>query len=184
MLLHHPHESVAFAGYTAGFTAYYGLKQAFYAATSLRPDEDEVTVRNGFFTPPAPAQTQCDLTPPLSTAASQNKDFPSKLVHGYHSTYARRSDVVLVNVAPIPSCDRNLQHYQKELAGITSNQLMPLPIGYFNDGRHYTASGSEVVSRLVSDEVNQVTGQNLEEAQRRQGSQAFAALQTQSPITR
>ncbi|MBS1815496.1 MAG: hypothetical protein JSS87_11520 [Acidobacteria bacterium] len=182
MLLQHPHEAVSFAGYAAGFSAYYGLKQAFYFATRMRPDEDEVRVRNGFFTPPVPARTRCDAVP--TTPASADNTYPHQVVQDYHRNYIAHSDVVLVNVAPIPSCDKNLQQYQKNLAGVTNNTLTPLPIAYFNDGRHYTASGSEVVSRLVSDEVNRVAGLTTEEAQQRRGAQIVAALQSSAPITR
>jgi hypothetical protein len=62
---------------------------------------------------------------------------------------------------------------------VTNNELTPLPIGYFNDGRHYTASGSEVVSRLVSDEVNAAAGRTMEEAQVQHGSHSYASLPLQ-----
>lgn len=182
VLLTHPREAVTFAGYAAGFSAYYALKQAVYMTTQMRPDEDEVHVRNGFFTPPAPARTRCDAAPALASAVD---DFPRQLVQNYHQNYAPRTGTVLVNVAPIPSCDRNLSQYQQELAGLTSNNLTSLPIAYFNDGRHYTASGSEVVSRLISDEVNRAAGQSIEDAQVRHGAGTLATLQTASaPIPR
>lgn len=182
VLLTHPREAVTFAGYAAGFSAYYALKQAVYVTTQMRSDEDEVHVRNGFFTPPAPARTRCDASPALTSSAD---DFPRELVRNYHQNYAPRTGTVLVNVAPIPACDRNLTRYQQELAGVTSNDLTALPIAYFNDGRHYTASGSEVVSRLISDEVNRAAGQSFEDAQIRRGAATVATLQSAaSPITR
>ena len=64
--------------------------------------------------------------------------------------------LVLVNVAPIPSCDQNLAAFSSELNGVTSNSLLPLPVGLFNDPRHYTAVGSAVVSRLIAEELNAV----------------------------
>ena len=67
---------------------------------------------------------------------------------------------MLVNVAPIPACDQNLAAYAAELDGITSNSLLPLPIGLFNDGRHYTAPGSLVVSTLIAKELNAVAKSN------------------------
>ena len=66
-----------------------------------------------------------------------------------------------MNVAPIPDCDDNLAAYTAELNGITSNQLLPLPVGYFNNCCHYTAQGSEIVSTLVADELNAVDGRSL-----------------------
>ncbi len=39
---------------------------------------------------------------------------------------------------------------------MTNNRLQGLPIGLFNDSRHYTAFGSRVVSALVARQVNQV----------------------------
>jgi len=43
---------------------------------------------------------------------------------------------------------------------VTSNSLLPLPVGLFNDPRHYTAVGSAVVSRLVAQELNAVAQRN------------------------
>ena len=67
---------------------------------------------------------------------------------------------MLVNVAPIPACDQNLAAYSSQLQGVTSNPLLSLPIGLFNDGRHYTALGATVVSRLVAQELNEAATQN------------------------
>ena len=64
------------------------------------------------------------------------------------------------SVAPIPACDQNLAAYQAELDGVTSNSLVPLPIQYFNDGRHYTAPGSQIVSKAISNELNAVARRN------------------------
>ena len=76
------------------------------------------------------------------------------------TTTCGRSGVVLVNVAPIPSCDQNLSAFRKQLDGVTSNSLLSLPIGLFNDQRHYTAVGSTIVSRLIAQELNEVANQN------------------------
>lgn len=155
MLLEHPAEAVSFAGYTAGFSAYYTLKRALFYATRIRSGDDTVQVRNGFFTPPSPPRTQCDDTLPVQQAGFAEAS--REVVQGYKQ-YQPQHGTVLVNVAPIPACDRNLQAYQNELSGITSNTLQALPIHLFNDQRHFTASGSDVVSRMVADEVNRTTG--------------------------
>lgn len=155
-LLGHPQESIAFAGYAAGFSAFYGIKDLWFHLTRVRSPEDRITVRNGFFTPPAPPRTECD--PSASLANSPARDYPRTLVNQYRTEYASRSGLVLVNVAPIPSCDQNLAAYSSQLDGVTSNHLLPLPIGLFNDGRHYTALGATIVSTLVSEELNGVTG--------------------------
>ena len=159
MLLTHPQESIAFAGYAAGFSAYYAIKNAWFHITSLRPEEDTVTVRNGFFTPPAPARTFCETAAAISDSAEATA-YSRTLVEDYRTRYAPQSGVVLVNVAPIPSCDQNLAVYRSELNGVTSNSLLPLPIGLFNDGRHYTAVGSNIVSHLIAEELNEVASRN------------------------
>ena len=158
ILLTHPHEAVAFAGYAAGFTAYYGIKDVWFHTTRLRAEEDRIKVRNGFFTPPSPARTYCDAAAKLTGHSSGN--FPRALADDYRNSYADRSSIVLVDVAPIPSCDDNLKAYSSELQGVTSNSLQSLPIGLFNDGRHYTAFGSQVVSTLVARQVNDVAQKN------------------------
>jgi hypothetical protein len=160
VLLSHPQESISFAGYAAGFSAWYGIKNVWFHATHLRPEEDTVTVRNGFFTPPSPARTSCIPAASVVSTDPHEADFSRSLVADYKRSYAGRAGIVLVNVAPIPACDSNLAAYSTELNGVTSNSLLPLPIGYFNDGRHYTAQGSEIVSTLISKELNSVANRN------------------------
>jgi hypothetical protein len=161
ILLNHPAEAVSFAGYAAGFTAWYGIKDIWFRVTSLRPEEDTVTMRNGFFTPPSPARTTCvAATSVLPSPNPQQIAFSRSLVADYRDRYADRTGIVLVNVAPIPDCDENLAAYSAQLSGITSNSLLPMPIGYFNNCCHYTARGSEIVSALVADELNTVANHN------------------------
>ena len=157
LLLSHPQESISFAGYAAGFTAWYAIKDVWFHATHLRPEEDTVIVRNGFFTPPSPARTSCA---PAPAAVPPQNTFSRTLVSNLRNAYSDRAGVVLVNVAPIPACDPNLAAYASQLNGVTSNSLLPLPIGLFNDGRHYTAQGSEVVSTLIARELNTVANRN------------------------
>jgi hypothetical protein len=158
LLLTHPREAVSFAGYAAGFSAYYALKDVWYHTTHLRAEEDQVQVRNGFFTPPAPARTYCESAAKLTDQS--RGAFSRMLADDFRNTYTPRSSVVLVDVAPIPSCDDNLAAYANELNGITSNSLQALPIELFNDGRHYTASGSRVVSNMIATQVNEAAIDN------------------------
>jgi hypothetical protein len=155
----HPQESIAFAGYTAGFSAYSVLKDLWFHATHLRPDEDTITIHNGFFTPPAPPSTTCEPGATFSNPQAGG-NFPRSLVDEFRGEYSNRTGIVLVNVAPIPSCDANLAAFSSELKGVTSNALTPLPVGLFNDPRHYTAVGSAIVSRLVAQELNAVAQSN------------------------
>jgi hypothetical protein len=94
----------------------------------------------------------------------------------FQEGYADRAGIVLVNVAPIPDCDQNLAAYAAELDGVTSNSLLPMPIGYFNDGRHYTARGSEIVSSLVAKELNTVASRNPTIDDRVPASRSVATL--------
>jgi hypothetical protein len=161
VLLTHPEESIAFAGYAAGFTAWYGIKDVWFHVTHLRPEEDTVTVRNGFFTPPSPPRTSCEpATRLVSNATPERIAFSRALVADFHDAYTDRAGVVLVNVAPIPECDQNLAAYSAELDGVTSNSLLPMPIRYFNNCCHYTARGSEIVSTLIAGELNKVASRN------------------------
>ena len=159
VLLTHPREAVAFAGYAAGFGAYSAIKSTWFHLTGLRPEEDALTVNNGFFTPPTPARTHCDSASTIANPRSGDRS--RQVAERYRQNYALKGDLVIVNVAPIPSCDSNLRTYQSELRGVTSNSLLPLPVGLFNDGRHYTATGSTIVSRLVAQEVNLLTRNSL-----------------------
>ena len=159
VLFSHPRQAVAFAGYAAGFTVYDAFKDLLFRVTQLPSQEDTVTIQNGFFTPPAPPSKGCEPGATFSNPGAGG-DFPRRLVSEYETQYAGHSGVVLVNVAPIPACDRNLAAFRSELDGVTSNSLLPLPVGLFNDPRHYTAVGSAVVSRLVAQELNTVARSN------------------------
>ena len=158
LLLGHPHEAISFAGYAAGFSAYYAIKDVWFRTTHLRAGEDQVQVRNGFFTPPAPPRTYCETAAKLNDR-SQGA-FSRMLADDFRNTYSARTSIVLVDVAPIPSCDDNLAAYASELDGITSNSLQALPIELFNDGRHYTARGSRVVSGMIARQLNEVALEN------------------------
>lgn len=161
LLLRHPAESVAFAGYAAGYTAWYGIKTLWFHTTNLRPEEDTVTVRNGFFTPPSPPRTSCEApTSIVSASDSRQTAFSRSIVANFRDGYSDRVGLVLVNVAPIPDCDQNLAAYTAQLRGITSNSLLPMPVGYFNNCCHFTARGSEIVSTLISSELNTVANSN------------------------
>jgi len=155
----HPREAIAFAGYAAGFTIYSLGKDAWFRIAHTRPQEDAVIIHNGFFTPPSPPTTSCEPGATFSNPKAGGK-FPRTLVNQYQNDYAAQSAIVLVNVAPIPACDQNLQAFTTELEGVTSNSVLPLPVTLFNDPRHYTAVGSAVVSRLVAEEVNAAAQRN------------------------
>ena len=159
VLLTHPREAIAFAGYAAGFSLYSGVKDIWFRVTNMRPEEDTVTIHNGFFTPPSPPSTSCEPGATFSNPQAGG-GYPRTVVGEYLNDYADRSGIVLVNVAPIPSCDQNLAAFSSELNGVTSNSLLPLPVTLFNDPRHYTAVGSAVVSRLVAQELNTVAQRN------------------------
>ena len=154
LYLHHPREAVAFAGYTAGFTTFFFIKDAWFHLSHQRAAEDTVVVRNGFFTPPAPPRTACDSAPAITDRT--HGAFARSVAEAYREAYSSRADRVLVNVAPIPACDPNLTKYQVQLSGVTSNSLLPLPIALFNDERHYTEEGSNQVSQLVSEQIDQL----------------------------
>ncbi len=159
VLLRHPQQAIAFAGYAAGFSLYSGIKDIWFHLTHQRTEEDTITIHNGFFTPPSPPSKACEPGATFSNPRAGGT-FPQFVVGEYEKGYAARSGIVLVNVAPIPSCDQNLAAFSSELNGVTSNSLLPLPIGLFNDPRHYTAIGSAVVSRLVAQELNAVAQRN------------------------
>jgi hypothetical protein len=183
VLLTHPQQAIAFAGYAAGFTMYSVVKDVWYRITSLRPLEDTLTIRNGFFTPPAPPSTSCEPGATFSNPAAGGS-YPRTVVGEYQSDYANRSGLVLVNVAPIPSCDQNLAAFSSELSGVTSNSLLPLPVRLFNDPRHYTADGSTIVSRMVAQELNEIAQRNpkiYNQIYSQPYSQPYSHLDRQAP---
>ena len=141
VIVQHPRETIAFAGYVAGYSAYYGLRSVWSALTRTPMEEETTKIRNGFFTPPMAARTSCDSTE--RRIPKSDRAFSASFVETLRARYRSRAGVVLINVAPIPSCDEDLPAYQAQLSGLTSNMLRGLPIGLFNDDRHYTAAGAD-----------------------------------------
>lgn len=152
VLWQHPGETIAFAGYVAGYSAYYGLRSLWAHVTRTPMEEGRVVIRNGFFTPPMTPRTNCEPADRKVDAA--DRDFPASFVKALRARYLDHAGVVLVNVAPIPECDENLAAYRAQLTGVTSNALRGLPIGLFNDERHYTAAGARTLSAEISAEIN------------------------------
>ncbi|SEG37555.1 hypothetical protein SAMN05421819_2759 [Bryocella elongata] len=181
VLITHPHEAANFAGYAAGFTAYYAIRDAWFHATRMQPEEDRLRLRadTTFFTPPAPARTHCDADAPFSDPTQGA--FSRSLAEDFRSRYANRAAVVLVDVAPIPACDNNLQAYAAQLEGITSNGLRALPIAAFNDGRHYTAEGSRMVSAGLALQLNEVADERPDIDVRRTSPQFIEVGASASP---
>ena len=151
MLLTHPRETLAFAGYSAGYSAFYVIRKAGRWFTRTPVGEDRIVVRNGFFTPPVPPRTSCISTiPPPGPGA---RAAAASLVSELHRKFAGDADHVIVDIAPIPDCDPNRGALASALRGLASNQLVLMPIHAFNDERHYTAEGSTILSEQVAEQI-------------------------------
>ncbi len=150
-LLTHPRESLAFAGYTAGFAIFYAIKQTWERLTGSRLGEDAVTVRNGFFTAPLPPLTAC--TYGTSPPESGDRSAAAALIQHLQQRYRGRVDHLLITVSPIPDCDPDLASLRAELDGLTVNPLTPLPVGLFNDQRHFTAVGAALLSDRAATQI-------------------------------
>ena len=166
VLLHHPREALAFAGYTAGYSIYYVIRSIWSRLTHtplpVELRKNRAPVHDGFFSPPAPPRTYCEPVPRSSAELAElnHREFPQSFADGIRRQYSSRSGMVMVNVAPIPSCDENFPAFRSQLAGVTSNPMLALPVSFFNDGRHYTPAGARVVSHLIADELNDAAAQN------------------------
>lgn len=151
LLWTHPRETLAFAGYTAGYTAFYFIKHAWEHLTHTLAPEDAVVIRNGFFTAPLPPRSSCEAVP--QSAAATSRSAASAFVADLRRRYQPQADTVFINVAPIPACDPDLIALQNHLRGLTSNTLDALPISLFNDERHYTAAGSTQLSHQLANQL-------------------------------
>lgn len=149
--LKHPRETIAFAGYIAGYSAYYGLRSLWSFLTFTQMRERTVVVHNGFFTPPTATLTNCEFSE--RRVDLSDREFAASFVSALRERYMKRAGTVLIDVAPIPACDANLAAYQTQLSGTTSNELRGLPMDLFNDQRHYTAAGAQVVSAEISAQI-------------------------------
>ena len=151
-LLHHPRETLAFTGYVAGYTAFHALRSLWTHLTGLSFKDDRIRIRNGFFTPPGAPLTAC--TPPEHPTAATDQNFPRAFVHGIQQHY-KQIGTVLVNIAPIPSCDEDLSAFTTQLTGAASSGPAGLPVHLFNDSRHYTAEGAQRVSASAARQIEQ-----------------------------
>ncbi len=154
-LLHHPRETLAFTGYVAGYTAFHALRSMWTRFTGLPIEDDRIRIRNGFFTPPAAALAAC--SPPEHSTAATDRQFPRTFVSGIQQRY-KQIGTVLVNIAPIPSCDEDLPAFTAQLTGAASSGPTGLPVQLFNDSRHFTAAGAQLVSAAAARQIQRALG--------------------------
>ena len=150
-LFHHPRETLAFSGYVAGYTVFHALRSWWTGLTGISLEEDRVSIRNGFFTPPASPISTC--APPQHPTTATDRQFPRAFVQDLRQRYRGRAGAVLVDIAPIPSCDEDLPAFTTQLTGAASNQPTGLPVQLFNDSRHYTAAGAQLVSAAATQQI-------------------------------
>jgi hypothetical protein len=108
--------------------------------------------RHGISPLPLPPETQC-----VRTAFH----YDPKAVKRYADSVAEMRNIygvdgttVLVNIAPVPTCDTWQQLYRKTSEGLHDNVFETLPISYFNEGDvHFSPEGSKYISIEAGNQI-------------------------------
>jgi hypothetical protein len=108
--------------------------------------------RHGIWPYPFPPETKC-----VRTAENHDpKEFQryADAVARFRSIYSIDGTTVLVNIAPIPTCDVLQQLYRKNAQGLHDNKFETLPISYFNEGDvHFSQEGSRYISIEAANQI-------------------------------
>ena len=108
--------------------------------------------RHGITTFPLPTETYC-----VRTAFH----YPAWIVRGdpegvaaVRRKYGVQGTQVIVNVAPVPTCDELQDTYERVLAGEHDNAFEKLPISWFNsEDVHFNATGANYLSAEVAQQI-------------------------------
>jgi hypothetical protein len=141
----HPNETLQFA------TWMYANFRAISPREYLHPSATPLTPVNGFFLYPLPPETHCQAKPPIP---EDYKQPDPAWINSLRARYSRTGTRLLIDVSPMPDCDRQLAYYQRAVAGLTDNQLESWPIAMFNEGdRHFSPDGSARRSLQVANQI-------------------------------
>ena len=103
----------------------------------------------GFFNLENPALTSCDFKP-LELYGPVDTAWISQLRRKYQA----RGITTLIDSAPIPDCDPQLELFQHDLAPYLDADTQTLPVGMFVfGGRHMHAAGARAATLLLSHQI-------------------------------
>jgi hypothetical protein len=108
--------------------------------------------RHGITTFPLPTETKCVRTGYRIPAESIHGD--PEGVAAVHRKYGADGTQLIINVAPVPTCDVLQGTYRKVLAGEHDNQFERLPISWFNsEDVHFNGTGADYLSVELAEQI-------------------------------
>jgi hypothetical protein len=124
-------------------------------STNPRAQRDS---RHGIWPFPLPPETHC-----VRTAYHLGTDSVGRYadsVAEMRKIYGVGGTTVLVNMAPVPTCDTLQQTYRERSEGLRDNAFETLPISYFNEGDvHFSPEGSRYISIEAANQILALEGQ-------------------------
>ena len=108
--------------------------------------------RHGIWPYPEPQQTNCVRTLSSLEPGEATRDADS--VAKMRNLYSTEGTVLILNVAPVATCDKLQDAYSTLLAGLHDNRFESLPISYFNEGDvHFSPEGSRHISVEAANQI-------------------------------
>jgi hypothetical protein len=113
---------------------------------------------NGVWPYPRPPETYCVRTAYHMTPAMIVRYADS--VETMRRLYSVDGTQVIIDVAPVPTCDTLQQAYREKSEGLHDNAFETLPISYFNEGDvHFTPEGGRIISVEAANQILALDGQ-------------------------
>ncbi len=126
--------------------------------TSSAKGEDalqERATRAGLFQFPLPPQDACTRNAAIFGGGDAIPSWPAS-VSSFRAHYSTPQTAVIVDISPIPDCNRNAALYKQKTDGLHDNPLVAVPIRFFNNGDlHFSPEGSNFISEQVARQVNE-----------------------------
>lgn len=152
LLFRRPEWGLRFAGWAIENLAH-GVYAAVLKAPDRHPDAQKVRERRGGIFPyPLNPEVTC-VRNGLQEGEERIRAWPDS-VAAFRARYTSPQTAVIVDISPIPSCNKFLNVYRTRNEGLHDNRLMAVPIAYFNEGDvHFSPEGSRALSEHVADQI-------------------------------
>jgi len=153
IFLRHLKQSFEFVSWVGQASLHGALKVVFHIHSDERI-QDLRALRNstnGYYPFEPPGKTACSAADEMSHVEPvPDPAWATRL----HQSYSAKADHVLLDLAPMPSCDPLALKAQQRLSGAADNELVLLPVSLFSsENPHPTTDGAKIASRALGEQI-------------------------------
>jgi hypothetical protein len=133
----------------ADFSNRYLLGNSSTPSVDARTQRDS---RYGYWPFPLPAETKCVRTA-FHLHPADIRSYPDSVAE-MRKIYNVQGTTVIINMAPVPTCDTLQQTYREKSEGLRDNAFETLPISDFNEGDvHFSPEGGRHISVQAANQI-------------------------------